>query len=487
MEVSARHINKGTGQTTGERYLAKLAERSFLNLWCYLNPYRDQGRTGRRDGKELCDLLVVCGQQIIIFSEKNISWPGGDIGLAWRRWAKRALIESARQARGAERWIKKHPDRIFLDRQCVHDFPIELPGEGATIHCVVVARGAGHACATYFGDETGSLRVRADISGEQHCSEDALPFVVGDIDPKGSFIHVMDDVTLDIILGELDTVLDFTDYLTKKEKFIRSGLLCTASGEQDLLAHYAIRMNEDDEHDFESRRDRSPLDIPSGEYQRFVQDPRYLARREANRHSYVWDRLIETFTSHMIEGTTQILDGYEYKLSRNEAGVRYMALERRLERRMLGAHFADARERGAHVPMFFCRRMITPGAETGFFVLTLKLTGAIGPVGGYDGYRQMRATSAIIYAKGVLLKHPHLARVVGISCEPAGQIKVSEDLVYVEQADWSDADRAAILEDCQYLGFLQSEAKEHHWRVEEFPVLPAALQCRQFDIALRRH
>ena len=241
-KLTAMRIDKGTGQTTGERYLAKLAEHSFLNLWCYANPYRDQGRTGGRDGKEICDLLVVCGQHIVIFSEKDIRWPEGDVGLGWRRWAKRALIGSARQARGAERWIRDHPSRVFLDRQCAHQFPIDLPrGESATVHCVVVARGAGRACATYFGDDIGSLRVRPDISGGQHCSTDAVPFVVGDIDPRGSFVHVMDDVTLDIVLGELDTVLDFTDYLTKKAAFIRSGLLRTAAGEQDLLAHYAIR------------------------------------------------------------------------------------------------------------------------------------------------------------------------------------------------------------------------------------------------------
>ena len=38
---SATRISKGTGHTTGERYLAELAEHSFLNLWCYPNPYRD--------------------------------------------------------------------------------------------------------------------------------------------------------------------------------------------------------------------------------------------------------------------------------------------------------------------------------------------------------------------------------------------------------------------------------------------------------------
>ena len=283
-------------------------------------------------------------------------------------------------------------------------------------------------------------------------------------------MHVMDDVTLDIVLGELDTVLDFTDYLGKKAAFIRSGLLRTAVGEQDLLAHYAIRVNEEGEHDFEADSDGTPIDLPPGGYQQFARDSRYLARREANRPSYAWDRLIEKFTSHMIDGTNEVLDGFEYDLQRNEAGVRYMALERRVARRAFGAGFADARERGASVPVFF-RRMVTK-AETGFFVLTMKNMGARGRAVGYDEYRQMRANVAIICAKGVLLRHPHLARVVGVSCEPAGQAECSEDLVYAEQADWSNTERAAILKDCRRVGILEPRARIHHWRADEFPTTP---------------
>ena len=223
----------------------------------------------------------------------------------------------------------------------------------------------GHG-ATYFGDDIGSLRVCPDISGEQHCAADALPFVIGDVDPGGSFVHVVDDFTLDIVLGELDTMLDFTDYLARKAAFIRSGLLRTAVGEQDLLAHYAIRVNDEGEHDFEAGPGGSTVDLRAGEYQRFARDPRYLARREANRPSHVWDRLIEKFTSHMIDGTNELLDGFEYELRRNEVGVRYMALERRVARRMLGAGVADARERGGKVPVFL-RRMVTLGNETGYF------------------------------------------------------------------------------------------------------------------------
>lgn len=472
-EANQPAIKKGVGLTSTERYLARLAERSFLNLWSYPNAYRDQGRPGSGDGKELCDLLVVCGQHIIVFSEKNINWPNGDVTIAWRRWAKRALLDSTKQVRGAERWITQFPDRIFLDHQCTRSFPIDLPTrDEAVIHRIVVARGAGEACKRHFRDGMGSLRVRTDVQDDRHFSPVAYLFTVGDLDPKGSFVHVLDDVTLNILLGELDTIVDFTSYLTKKAAFVRSGSLRSAAGEQDLLAHYAVRVNDHGDHDFTGNGGYGgPFDLQPGLYQRLVRDRRYVARKQADRIAYVWDRLIETFTGHMIDGTSMVLDGYPYDIRQNELGVRHMALQRRVARRTLGAAVGDALFRGAVVDRFF-RRMIMPAGspegETGFFVHTVKYPDAA--KGGYDEYRRSRATMAWICAQGVLLNHPHLARVVGISCEPAAQGRGgSEDLVYAEQAQWSDHDRATIREDCRRLGVMQPGRREHHWHEEEFP------------------
>ena len=90
-------VIKAEGVTASERYLAKLAEKSFLNLWSYPSPYRDQKQGGTGNGKELCDLLVVCGRHVIIFSEKTIEWPSGEIETAWCRWARRAIRDSAKQ------------------------------------------------------------------------------------------------------------------------------------------------------------------------------------------------------------------------------------------------------------------------------------------------------------------------------------------------------------------------------------------------------
>ena len=51
-------------------------------------------------------------------------------------------------------------------------------------------------------------------------------------------------------------------------------------------------------------------------------DSQHLARKQANAISYPWDRLVQSFTSHMIDETSVVLDRYDYDLRRNELGVR---------------------------------------------------------------------------------------------------------------------------------------------------------------------
>jgi hypothetical protein len=39
-----------------------------------------------------------------------------------------------------------------------------------------------------------------------------MPFGIGDVDPDGPFIHVFNDQALDLVMSELDTLVDFTEY-----------------------------------------------------------------------------------------------------------------------------------------------------------------------------------------------------------------------------------------------------------------------------------
>jgi hypothetical protein len=118
-------IVRSTGRTDSERYLSKLCARTFLSLWSYPGLHRDQRGGGpNADGKELADLVVVFENDILLFSDKYCELPqAGDIEVGWKRWFRRAIQASAETGVGAERWIRNHPDRLFLDSACTRRFP----------------------------------------------------------------------------------------------------------------------------------------------------------------------------------------------------------------------------------------------------------------------------------------------------------------------------------------------------------------------------
>ena len=284
------------------------------------------------------------------------------------------------------------------------------------------------------------------------------PFCIGDLDPSGSFVHDFNEFALDIVMRELDTVTDFVDYLDKKERLVRSGRLLRADGEENLLAYYAIRINEDGEHDFTPVNRQ--LQIECTHYVRFITDPQYIAKKKADEISYLWDDLIQSFTNHMLAGTSVTIGNYGYQLKENEIGVRFMALECRFFRRSLGKAIKGALKNGAAKDTFFRMMMRREGAETAFFILTVRCQADARDAREYEKYRIARTGLAEIYAKGILERHGYLKRVIGIALEPSGQkYGVSEDLVYVEQAAWTEEERSRIREVCQKLGIFRPDMK----------------------------
>ncbi len=470
--------------TDSERYLVRLGEKSFLNLWSYPNTFRDQrDHPGARQGKELCDLLVVYAPHIILFSEKTITWQiNQPMPVAWSRWFRSAVADSVKQIRGAERWISQHPDLIFLDPACERKLPIALPPPAdRIIHRVVVAQGAAESCRRYFGSGRGSLHIKPHIKGKAHFDSrdgrEVEPFCVGDVDPQGPFVHVLDEASLDIVMRELDTITDFTAYLQKKEAFIRAGRLVKVEGEENLIAYYAVRINEQGDHDFTHPRsiawpEGEAINIDSGGYDAFARDPQYIAKKKAERDSYVWDRLIEVFTKPLLDGTSLVPLGQTFNLQRSELGVRHMALVSRFGRRSHGKAILGAFQKGRKIDRFF-RMMIDrsdkPGSDSGFFMLILNYLDWM-EKWGYDDFRRKRAYLAEVYAQAILAQFPTLKRVVGIAMEAPGRDKGgSEEMLYCEQQEWSHDERAELAHECERLSIFTPNMKETTFSVPEFP------------------
>lgn len=79
------------GVTASESFLHSLAQRTFLKLWSVPNPFRAAG-------KELSDLVIVFGDDIVIFSDKACDFgPGMDLQTEWERWRREAIDGSVKQ------------------------------------------------------------------------------------------------------------------------------------------------------------------------------------------------------------------------------------------------------------------------------------------------------------------------------------------------------------------------------------------------------
>lgn len=480
-------INRGTGITESERYLAKLADETFLDLWSYPNTFNDRRSHGRGAGQELCDLLIVCGNDVIIFSDKSCAWPEGvEVDLAWSRWFRRAVKKSVDQIRGAERWLKRYPDRVFIDSECTQKLPIELPSpDRMRVHGIAVALGAQKACAKFFRDLDGSLMVRSHLKGDDHINSSAegyIPFAFGDVDPDGPFVHVFDETALNLVLREMNTIRDFTDYLVERERAVRNTKISSTS-EADMLAAYLQVETEEGNHYFptaasQGGSETDVLAISQGEYQRYVQLKQRKAKVEADKISFAWDQLIGLFSGNLLAGTSVTVDGIPSDIRLAEQALRVMALERRVSRRGLATAFLGALEEADRRGKDRFARVMEASegladSECGYLFLVLAYRG-IAAEKGYDEYRILRARYLSAYCEVALLRNRNLKRVVGIAVDASSKMTRqrdgSQDLLLMEIPHWTPEDEKRVSQLQRDAGILMpARLRPLSIHVDEYP------------------
>ncbi len=439
-------LNDAAGTTPTESDLLRLAQDSILSLWSFPNVYTDEGRRNNcSDGKELCDLMVIFGDDVLLFSDKNCAFPpSSDLNLAWNRWYRRAIEKSTRQLAGAEAWIKRFPGRVFLDAKCSKEIPVLIPAaERRRIHLIAVAHGAQHRAAQHWdsieSDSSSSLIIDTQVVGRGHENN---PFIIGWPLESKRFVHVLDGASLTLVLSELDTVNDFIGYLRKKQDlFEKSDCDFLVLGEEELLAAYLTNIDPaTNEQKFPTFEPGTLVFLGEHYWKRFSASASYLSREKANEVSYIWDDLIEYQASHVIHGSSDLTKNAESE-GTEEAVLRVMASESRLTRRLLGESIHLSRTRASN--RLRAARCVANGAKRRVYAL-IALPHL--PEQSHDDYREYRQYLLHIYCKGAVLQFPGAEEVLGIALESYDSAIVSVDFLYIRMngQQFDAADQAEI-------------------------------------------
>jgi hypothetical protein len=276
-----------------------LALKTFLTDWCYLNPKLP-------NGKELSDLLIV-------FDEIAIIWQIKDLKLNKQGKYKKSEVEkNLRQLSGARRHLFDLKELMEL----------ENPRRGKELFDPAVIK---------------EIYLISVLLGE---GEEFFSFIEN---IKNYTVHVFTMDFTQIILNELDTISDFTDYLRTKENFVKKNKgLFICGGEEELLAFYLMNNRS-----FKRFNEFTHIMINGGSWEHLQNKPEYKAKKEADKISYGWDSIINR--------------AHESASLEYEKVARELARPNRFQRRYLSKAFFDARMRAHNDDIHDLFRRMYPG------------------------------------------------------------------------------------------------------------------------------
>ena len=183
---------------SAERYIANLAKDIFIGYWCYPNPRDEQGNK-----KEICDLLVLFKNVCMICEIKNYAFQND-----FSRYFKRTLDKAAAQIAGAERKLFHSSNDIFIK----HDI-----------------RGI-----VRFERERFNTIIRIIVH-----TENDLPLThMGRVSSGSSLIHFLTLSDFEHMLRELVSMVDISNYLHFRAKFVTELEVTIYGRDKDLLGLY---------------------------------------------------------------------------------------------------------------------------------------------------------------------------------------------------------------------------------------------------------
>lgn len=425
--MKRRKIERGIPVNTTEKTLSDLCDLAFLKLWSFPNPYKEPG-------KELCEVLVVFDNNIIIFSVKNIKY-NENKGLAgWQRWKRKAIDESITQINGAEKWIKNHPDQIYLNKNCNTIIPINSKKK-FKIYRIVVAHGISDSIANIPGNTSGSLGIKYSDNND---FEDIQYFVEL---PKSPIYHILDSANLEILLKELDTITDFINYLKEKEKAIKLSKIVTYTGEEDVMGQY-LRTIEPETGKHYILKDKNKdliVDFENMIWKNFSNSYEYKEKKILDKSSYLWDKYLQQLCEYALNGElTGNIDIFQ-----ESSPIKEMAKESRFYRRILSGGIIQSVNYFPEIADDYTRQVrliMSEDNKSAYVFLQIKYN----EQDDYETVVRPKRRQMLNIACGTLKnKHSFLQKIVGIAINsPKHHIYADQDYILLDCKKWTRKDRS---------------------------------------------
>lgn len=375
--------------TPSEKFVSELCKKSFLPFWSFLSPL------GKKNN-ELCDVLVVCGNSIIIISIKDIQVTShSDENIQFERWRKKAILSSIDQIYGAESFIKKVNEIILSDKIT----KIKLPK---------------HTDREIF-------RIAIAFGGKNDYPLNSGSF-------GGGFVHVFDEQSTFTVLNELDTITDFVNYLKAKEKFL-SNKIVSVSREVDFLAFYI---------DTSLELDFAPnyIVLENGLWEDYIESDEYKDWQEEIQQSYIWDEIVSHLHKiHILE------KGNSEMMSDLEIATRIITMEPRINRIELGMVFIDT------VKKKLRGRMIQPIKDSDHSYVIMPLSNK-----NWEGKEKELQLRCLIARK----ENINTPKVIGIAIGKSPQNEHIFDIAYFDIPELNDEMLEKIEFAKQELGYFKN-------------------------------
>jgi hypothetical protein len=407
-----------------EAKLGRFSKNTFLTMWSYENPFYQHG-------KELCDVLVVFGDDLIIISDKLIKFKTHeDPSVCWRRWYKKAVHQSVSQLLGAKNKIERMPNSVFINAELTIPLPLKLPPpDRMKIHLLAVANGSDDAYELF--PDRPNLRI------DTQCRDGSEPMTVGTFSQDDNFVHVVSRAAIDALFECFDTTRDFIDYLERKQNALQSSDWFI-DGEENLIASYML-----------SQPGNQPYSIPTTKFPlvlnaRFVENKIWMGyksssikniRDENQKQSRTIDNIIEHIAEEYLDN--KLIIGQEKSLSYHENAFRLLAAESRLGRQLIALSLYDILDEPADT---FWGSMVESLDYPGIFYVWLLYPEF--PVDVTDSKLEFilldQLSKYIIVARS---KFSHARRVFGICLPRRNNSRTSMLFRILDGEDWTDEDQ----------------------------------------------